>query len=139
MQRSKALVGVLSIGVAASCDPAGSGSIGRLDSSRKVEKLARSVERPSRYVPGMNQALSRRTDYGKRGLRGRGQAFESPTAHITRNPGARGRLVPADASKVPAAGVGRVRPALPRSAAILVAEIDDVSRFPTPAHLCSWW
>jgi transposase len=24
------------------------------------------------------------------------------------------------------------------SAAVLVAEIGDVSRFPTPAHLCSW-
>jgi transposase len=29
-------------------------------------------------------------------------------------------------------GIGRV------SAAVLVAEIGDVSRFPTPAHLCSW-
>jgi len=29
-------------------------------------------------------------------------------------------------------GIGRV------SAAALVAEIGDVSRFPTPAHLCSW-
>ena len=26
----------------------------------------------------------------------------------------------------------------PISAAVLVAEIGDVSRFPTPAHLCSW-
>jgi transposase len=29
-------------------------------------------------------------------------------------------------------GIGRI------SAAVLVAEIGDVSRFPTPAHLCSW-
>ena len=29
-------------------------------------------------------------------------------------------------------GVGKI------SAAILVAEIGDVTRFPTPAHLCSW-
>jgi transposase len=29
-------------------------------------------------------------------------------------------------------GIGRV------SAAVLVAEIGDMSRFPTPAHLCSW-
>ena len=26
----------------------------------------------------------------------------------------------------------------PISAAVLIAEIGDVSRFPTPAHLCSW-
>ena len=30
------------------------------------------------------------------------------------------------------------REEVPTSAAILVAEIGDVTRFPTPAHLCSW-
>ena len=29
-------------------------------------------------------------------------------------------------------GVGKI------SAAVLVAEIGDITRFPTPAHLCSW-